>query len=127
MMTNTLAAAPAAEEAKEPEATTQNAPQPAAAETPSGVPVWEKYNEMDPRTRNGYYFIVGFDRIEKAREGDNSSRIAKRVFGAAEMACYIEVYNGIDGATVLEKDAEIKVPKIESKKSVRRRLQQQNK
>ena len=125
--TNTLAAAPAAEEAKEPEAKPQDAPQQAATETPSGVPVWEKYNDMDPRTRNGYYYIVGFDRIEKAREGDNSSRIAKRVFGAAEMACYIEVYNGIDGATVLEKDAEIKVPKIESKKSVRRRLQQQNK
>lgn len=126
-LTNTLAAAPAAEEAKEPEAKPQDTPQQAATEIPSGVPVWEKYNDMDPRTRNGYYYIVGFDRIEKAREGDNSSRIAKRVFGAAEMACYIEVYNGIDGATVLEKDAEIKVPKIESKKSVRRRLQQQNK
>ena len=68
---------------------------------------------------------MGLDRIEKAREGDNSKRIAKRVVGAVEMACYIEVYNGIDGSTVLEKDAEIKVPKIESKKSVRRRLQQQ--
>ena len=125
--TDTLAAVSATEEVKESDVTSQETPQPVASETQTGVPEWEKYNDMDPRTRNGYYYIMGLDRIEKAREGDNSRRIAKRVFGAVEMACYIEVYNGIDGSTVLEKDAEIRVPKIESKKSVRRRMQQQNK
>ena len=90
------------------------------------TPIWEKYNDMDPRTRDGYYYITGLDRTEKAKAGDTSARIARRYFGAAELACYIEVFNGIDGKTVLEEDAEIKIPVIEPKKNVRKRLKQQN-
>ena len=92
----------------------------------STTPIWEKYDGMDPRTHNGYYYITGLDRTEKAKAGDTSARLARRYFGAVELACYIEVFNGIDGRTVLEEDAEVKIPKIEPKKNVRKRLQQQN-
>ncbi len=90
------------------------------------TPIWEKYNDMDPRTSSGYYYITGLDRTETAKAGDNSARLARRYFGAAELACYIEVFNGIDGRTVLEEGTEVKIPKIEPKKNVRKRLQQQN-
>ena len=96
-----------------------------AAEDAS-TPIWEKYNDMDSRTRSGYYYITGLDRIEKAKAGDTSVRISRRVFGAAELACYIEVFNGIDGSTVLEEGTEVKIPVIEPKKTVRKRLEQQN-
>ena len=96
------------------------------AEEESDVPIWDQYNDLDPRTRNGYYYITGLDRIEIAKANDNSSRIARRVFGAAELACYIEVFNGIDGRTVLEEGTEVKIPVIEPKKNVKRRLEQQN-
>ncbi len=81
---------------------------------------------MDARLRNGFYYITGLDRMEKVKAGDNVARISKRVFGAVELACYIEVFNGIDARTELVPDTEIKIPKIESKKRVRQRLQQQN-
>ena len=90
------------------------------------TPIWEKYNDMDPRTSSGYYYITGLDRTETAKAGDNSARLARRYFGAAELACYIEVFNGIDGRTVLEEGTEVKIPKIEPKKNVRKRIQQQN-
>ena len=90
------------------------------------VPEWQKYNEMDPRTRNGSYYIMGFDRMEKIRQGDNTKRIASRVFGGAEMACYIEVYNGINASTPLEPGKEIKIPKIQTKKSVNKKIKEQN-
>jgi hypothetical protein len=41
------------------------------------------------------------------------------------MACYIEVFNGITASTELEPGTEIKIPKVETKKSVKRRLQQE--
>ena len=113
--------------------TEEATPEPVVQETPKaeepaaqvGDREWERYNEMDPRTKNGYYYIMGLDRMEKVREGDNTARISKRVFGAAEMACYIEVFNGISASTALEPGTEIKVPKVEPKKSVNKRLQQQ--
>ncbi|MCR4603640.1 MAG: HU family DNA-binding protein [Prevotella sp.] len=99
--------------------------EPTQAEQANAVPEWEKYNDMDPRTKNGFYYIMGLDRVEKVRKGENSKLIARRVFGAVEMACYIEVYNGIDESTELEEGADIRIPKIEPKKVVRRRLKQQ--
>ena len=89
-------------------------------------PIWEKYNKMDARTRDGAYYITGLDRMEKVREGDNSKRIASRVYGGSDMSCYIEVFNGITASTELKPGTEIKIPKIETKKSVRKRIQQQN-
>lgn len=90
------------------------------------TPIWEKYDAMDTRTHTGYYYITGLDRVMTAKAGDTSSRIAYRVFGASELACYIEVFNGINGGTVLEEGTEVKIPKIESKKAVKKRLEQQN-
>lgn len=102
----------------EPVVETQDSIQKDSIEAQSDVPEWERYNNMDVRTKNGYYYIMGLDRIEKAREGDNTIKIAERVFGAAELACYIEVYNGIKASTVLKKGTEVKIPIIKSKKSV---------
>lgn len=104
---------------------TQEAPKAEEPVAQGGLPEWERYNDMDPRTRNGYYYIMGLDRMEEVREGDNTKRIANRVFGAAEMACYIEVFNGITASTELEPGTKIKIPKVEPKKSVNKRLQQQ--
>ncbi len=100
---------------------------PSGAEGGASMPEWERYNQMHPRTRDGYYYIMGFDHIEVARQGDNARRIASRVLGGADMSCYIEVYNGIEATTELEAGTEVKIPKLEPKKTVRRRLQQQNK
>ena len=90
-------------------------------------PEWEKYNKMDSRLSGGGYYIMGLDRIVKARAGDNAEKIAKRVYGRAEGCCYIEVYNGIKATTELEEGREIKIPKLESKQAVRKRLKQQTK
>lgn len=118
-------AEPVAEEETTPVAAPQEEAQTAEPAAQTGVPEWERYNDMDARTRNGYYYIMGLDRMEKVREGDNTQRISSRVFGAAEMACYIEVFNGITASTELEPGTEIKIPKVETKKSVKRRLQQE--
>ena len=119
---------PSEPKVEDPTATeeTAEAADDAQMEAADAMPIWEKYNDMDPRTRNGYYYITGLDRTESAKAGDTSARISRRVFGAAELACYIEVFNGIDGSTVLEEGTEVKIPKIEPKKSVRKRLEKQN-
>lgn len=123
--------APKQEEVATPVVEEQQPETPQQSETPqqeaaTNVPEWEKYNQMDVRLRDGAYFIMGLDRMEKVRAGDNSKRIASRVYGGSDMACYIEVYNGIDASTALEPGTEIKIPKIETKKSVRKKLQQNN-
>lgn len=110
----------------EPVVETQDSILKDSIEAQSDVPEWERYNNMDVRVKNGYYYIMGLDRIEKAREGDNTIKIANRVFGAAELACYIEVYNGIKASTVLKKGTEVKIPIIETKKSVMKKLKEQN-
>ena len=117
-------ATPVVEEQQPEEAPQQ--PETPQQEAATNVPEWEKYNQMDVRLRDGAYFIMGLDRMEKVRAGDNSKRIASRVYGGSDMACYIEVYNGIDALTALEPGTEIKIPKIETKKSVRKKLQQNN-
>lgn len=110
----------------EPVVETQDSIQKDSIEAQSDVPEWERYNNMDVRVKNGYYYIMGLDRIEKAREGDNTIKIANRVFGAAELACYIEVFNGIKASTVLKKGTEVKIPIIKTKKSVMKELKEQN-
>jgi hypothetical protein len=114
------------EPANEQKAEKAVVPAPQSTAPTTEEPIWEKYNAMDARLRNGFYYITGLDRMEKVKAGDNVARISKRVFGAVELACYIEVFNGIDARTELVPDTEIKIPKIESKKHLRRRLQQQN-
>ena len=122
--TKTIVAPEGAEGGASPEGAEGGPPGGSASET---MPEWERYNQMHPRTRDGYYYIMGFDHIEVARQGDNARRIASRVLGGADMSCYIEVYNGIEATTELEAGTEVKIPKLEPKKTVRRRLQQQNK
>ena len=76
-----------------------------------------KYNNMDVRLKTGAYYIMGTDRVVKAREGERTSTIARKVLGEG-MECYIEVYNNLSGSTVLKEGQEIKVPKIKLKKLV---------
>ena len=87
--------------------------EPAAA--PAVKEEWKKYEEMDNRVRLGAYRISGTDYVIKAREGDNSRRIARRTLGN-DMECYIEVYNGISGSETLKTGQEVKIPKLEWKK-----------
>ena len=75
----------------------------------------EKYDAMDPRVRLGAYRIVGLDRVEKAKEGDDLKRIAKRVLGP-DMECYLEVFNNLKASTPLKVGQEIKIPKLQWKK-----------
>ena len=80
---------------------------------------------MNARTRDGAYYIMGLDRVEKARAGDNARKMAKRVYGGEQMSCYIEVFNGIDGYEELAEGTEVKIPKIQTKQSVKKKLKQQ--
>lgn len=96
-------------------------------ETANGdIPIWEQYNNKDIRTREGAYYIMGVDSILTTRKGDNVKKIAKMFFGSTEMSCYIEVLNGISAADVLEPGTKLKIPKIEMKSTVRKRLSNSN-
>jgi len=99
---------------KNPEKETANEP---VKETTTEAPAktQDQYEAMDVRVRLGAYSIVGTDFIEKAREGDNLPRIARRTLGP-DMECYIEVYNNMTSSSVLKKGQEIKIPKLQLKK-----------
>lgn len=86
------------------------------AASPAKDEDWKKYEAMDNRVRLGAYRIVGTDQVIKARRGDTSRRIARRTLGE-DMECYIEVYNGISGRDTLKAGQEVKLPKLEWKKS----------
>lgn len=81
-----------------------------------------KYDAMDQRLRFGAYYIMGTSEVVKAKEGETIERISRRILGQG-MSCYLEVYNGIDASTPLKAGQEIKIPKIELKKIVKRRLE----
>lgn len=76
------------------------------------------YEAMDQRVRTGAYNIIGTAEIIKAKAGDTSRSIARRTLGQG-MECYIEVYNGINGSTVLSEGQEVKLPKLRVKKAAR--------
>jgi len=84
------------------------------------------YNNKDVRLRLGAYYIMGLDRVVKAREGDRTKSLARRYLGKG-MECYIEVYNNLDGQTVLEAGQEVKLPKIKLKKIVNKQKKKNNK
>jgi len=90
------------------------------------APIWELYDNKDSRLKNGFYYITGLDYIEKAIDGDNSASISRRVFGTSELACYIEVFNGINASTVYVEGTEVKIPHLEVKKVLKKRLEQPN-
>lgn len=87
-------------------------------------PAWEKYNSMNKRLNFGAYYIIGEDYTVKAKQGDNSRRIANRVFGYEDASCYIEVFNGIDPKDVLEAGREVKIPKLKNKNKVKTDIKQ---
>jgi len=105
---------PAAETAK-PAAPAQEAVKPAETAKAEEPVVLDKYEQMDSRVRTGAYRILGTDHVEKAKAGDNLTRICNRTIGKG-MECYLEVYNGLKPDAELKAGQEIKIPKLELKK-----------
>jgi nucleoid DNA-binding protein len=78
-------------------------------------PEYKKYEEMDSRVRTGAYYIAGLDQVVEAREGDTVERVSRRYLGEG-MSCYVEVYNGLSGKTVLQAGQKVKIPQLKLKK-----------
>ncbi len=110
----TEAPKPETEEPAQPAVPAQEAAKPAAEKAEAPVAL-DKYEQMDSRVRTGAYRILGTDHIEKAKAGDNLTRICNRTIGKG-MECYLEVYNGIKSDVQLKNGQEIKIPKLELKK-----------
>lgn len=75
----------------------------------------DKYEAKDVRVRTGAYRIIGEDRVVKAKAGQTVEDIATRLLGPG-MSCYVEVYNNLDGKTILKEGQAIKIPKLQLKK-----------
>ena len=109
------ATAPTAKPKEEKPAAVQNA---TATPAKTDSRDYLKYEEMDARLRTGAYYIMGVASVEKAREGDNISRISRRYFGEG-MSCYVEVLNGLKASTPLKEGQEVKIPKLVEKRKVK--------
>ena len=83
-------------------------------------PEYKKYEKMDSRVLHGAYYIMGTASVVKTKKDDTSDRLSRRYLGNG-MACYIEVYNGINASTVLPEGQDIKIPKLEWKKNVNKK------
>ena len=75
----------------------------------------KKYEDKDARVRTGAYRIVGLDKTVKAKAGQTVEDISNRNLGPG-MSCYVEVYNGLKGKTVLKEGQVINIPKLQLKK-----------
>lgn len=75
----------------------------------------KKYEDKDARVRTGAYRIVGLDKTVKAKAGQTVEDISNRNLGHG-MSCYVEVYNGLKGKTVLKEGQVINIPKLQLKK-----------
>jgi nucleoid DNA-binding protein len=107
-----------AEEKKAPEAKpAEEKKAPEAKKEP--VADWQKYDEMDNRVRLGAYGIVGTDRVVTAKEGQTVSSITRSTLGPG-MECYIEVYNGLKASDKLKAGQQVKIPKVELKKKLKK-------
>ena len=84
-----------------------------------------RYEAMDARVRHGAYYIIGTESVVKVREGDTPERVSRRYLGK-DMACYLEVYNGITASTPLKAGQDIKIPKLVTKKAMREKLAREN-
>lgn len=80
---------------------------------------WEKYDSMDARVRTGAYGIVGTEATVKVAAGETLRRITRRYLGEG-MECYIEVYNGLPREASLKEGQILKIPKLKTKKSLRK-------
>lgn len=82
-------------------------------------PEYKKYEEMDSRVRTGAYYIAGLDQVVEAREGDTVEKVSRRYLGEG-MSCYVEVYNGLSGKTVLQVGQKVKIPQLKLKKYLKK-------
>ena len=111
-----VASEPEAVQAEEPAVTEPVAPATAAA------PVFDsqKYEDMDARVRLGAYRIIGVQETVKARAGESLKQISRRYLGP-DMECYVEALNGLKSSQPLTPGQEIKIPKLEWKKNLRKK------
>ena len=109
-------------QAQQPQQPQAQTPQPQAG----NVPDWKKYEDMDRRLYYGAYVIIGTDQVLKAKDGETTSRLARRTLGDG-MECYIEVYNGLANNAKLEAGQEVKIPKLKTKKALKKEMEQQQK
>lgn len=122
---DTITAITTQHEAQPKQAVTQQQPQAQQAQAPqTETPDWKKYEDMDKRLFYGAYVIIGTDQVLQAREGETTAQLAKRTLGSG-MECYIEVYNGLTGSTRLTAGQEVKIPKLKTKKALKKELEQQ--
>lgn len=80
---------------------------------------YKKYEAMDARVRLGAYRIIGVQEIAKARAGESVKQISHRYLGP-DMECYVEVLNGLKATDVLKAGQNVKIPKLEWKKNLRK-------
>ena len=122
---DTITAITTQPEAQPKQEVTQQQPQAQQAQVPqTETPDWKKYEDMDKRLFYGAYVIIGTDQVLQARECETTAQLAKRTLGSG-MECYIEVYNGLTGSTRLAAGQEVKIPKLKTKKALKKELEQQ--
>jgi nucleoid DNA-binding protein len=81
---------------------------------------WRKYDKMDVRLRTGAYGIVGTAKVIKVKAGETVNSVSRRTLGP-DMECYIEVYNGFTGKTLLTEGQRLKIPKLELKRHLKKK------
>jgi nucleoid DNA-binding protein/LysM repeat protein len=81
---------------------------------------WRKYDKMDVRLHTGAYGIVGTAKVIKVKAGETVNSISRRTLGP-DMECYIEVFNGLTGKTLLTEGQRLKIPKLELKRHLKKK------
>ena len=119
-------AAVAPETSEEPTAETQQVPtaQPAEKST-APMADWQQYDAKDQRIRLGFYGIVGIKDTVTARSGETLARLSRRILGP-DMECYVEAVNNLKATDTLTAGQKIKIPKLVSKKILRKQLEDAN-
>ena len=105
---------------KESEALAAGNPAPlTSADVQPAPDEYKKYEAMDARVRLGAYRIIGVQEIAKAQAGESVKHISQRYLGP-DMECYVEVLNGLKATDVLKAGQDVKIPKLEWKKNLRK-------
>ena len=110
---------PKSESQKPQEPQKAQEPQKPQSSQPSASSDWQKYDNMDARLRSGAYGIVGTDRVVTVKEGQTLTSISNSILGPG-MECYIEVYNGLKASDKLKAGQQVKIPKVELKKKLKK-------
>ncbi|MBR1933560.1 MAG: HU family DNA-binding protein [Prevotella sp.] len=103
--------------------TSQPASKPASQSAANmGTADYLKYEAKDARVRTGAYYIMGTAEVVKAREGETLEHLSRRILGDG-MVCYLAVYNNLEDKAQLKGGQDIKIPKLELKKKIKKQNQ----